>query len=96
MKRIIHWFRRELRISDNRSLFAACRDADEVIPVYILSSWKRHHPSTGANRRVPELRDLKAARLARPSEEKLAPDYPLPMVFVRVHLRSVSQLIAIG
>ena len=50
MKRIIHWFRRDLRISDNKSLDAACRDGDEVIPVYILSSWKRHHPWTGANR----------------------------------------------
>ncbi|MBV9873311.1 MAG: deoxyribodipyrimidine photo-lyase [Verrucomicrobia bacterium] len=50
MKRIIHWFRRDLRISDNKSLYAACRDGDEVIPVYILSSWKRHHPWTGTNR----------------------------------------------
>ena len=50
MKRIIHWFRRDLRISDNTSLYAACQDADEVIPVYILSSWKRSHPWTGANR----------------------------------------------
>src|ERR1700740_98656 len=50
MKRIIHWFRRDLRISDNKSLYAAWRDSDEVIPVYILSSWKRSHPWTGANR----------------------------------------------
>jgi deoxyribodipyrimidine photolyase len=34
MKRIIHWFRRDLRISDNKSLYAACRDGDEVIPPY--------------------------------------------------------------
>jgi deoxyribodipyrimidine photo-lyase len=50
MKRIIHWFRRDLRISDNKSLYAACRDGDEVIPVYILSSWKGDHLWTGANR----------------------------------------------
>jgi deoxyribodipyrimidine photo-lyase len=50
MKRIIHWFRRDLRISDNKSLYAACQDGDEVIPVYVLSCWKRHHPWTGANR----------------------------------------------
>jgi deoxyribodipyrimidine photo-lyase len=50
MKRIIHWFRRDLRISDNTALYAACEDADEVVPVYILSSWDRSHPWTGANR----------------------------------------------
>lgn len=50
MKRIIHWFRRDLRISDNSSFYAACQEADEIIPVYILSSWKRNHPWTGANR----------------------------------------------
>jgi deoxyribodipyrimidine photo-lyase len=50
MKRIIHWFRRDLRIKDNKALYAACQEADEVIPVYILSSWKRNHPWTGSNR----------------------------------------------
>ena len=50
MRRIIHWFRRDLRISDNTGLYSACQEAEEVVPVYIVSSWKRNHPWTGANR----------------------------------------------
>jgi deoxyribodipyrimidine photo-lyase len=50
MRRAIHWFRRDLRIADNTALYHACHDADELIPVYILSTWKKHHPWTGSNR----------------------------------------------
>ena len=50
VKRVIHWFRRDLRISDNTALHHACRQAEEIIPVYILSTWKRKHPWTGPNR----------------------------------------------
>jgi deoxyribodipyrimidine photo-lyase len=50
MKRIIHWFRRDLRVTDNTSLFHACNEGEEVIPIYILSTWKIFHPWTGANR----------------------------------------------
>ena len=50
MRRIIHWFRRDLRIGDNSSLYAACQEAEEIIPVYVLSTWKGKHPWTGANR----------------------------------------------
>ena len=50
MSRIIHWFRRDLRISDNAALYSACQEAAEVIPVYIVSTWKRIHVWTGANR----------------------------------------------
>ena len=50
MKRIIHWFRRDLRISDNTALYSACHEGEEVIPVYVVSTWKRHHAWTGANR----------------------------------------------
>ena len=32
------------------ALHHACREAEEVIPVYILSNWKKHHPWTGSNR----------------------------------------------
>ena len=48
--RVTHWFRRDLRITDNTALWHASRAGDEVIPVYILSSWKNHHPWTGPNR----------------------------------------------
>jgi deoxyribodipyrimidine photo-lyase len=50
MKRAIHWFRRDLRITDNTALWHACRQAEEIIPVFILSSWKKYHPWTGPNR----------------------------------------------
>ncbi len=48
--RVIHWFRRDLRVTDNTALLAACREADEVIPVYLLSDWKKDHPWTGPKR----------------------------------------------
>jgi deoxyribodipyrimidine photo-lyase len=50
MRRIIHWFRRDLRVTDNTAFWHACNDAEEIIPVYILSRWKHHHPWTGPNR----------------------------------------------
>lgn len=50
MKTAIHWFRRDLRISDNTSLSAASREASNVIPVYVLSTWRESHRWTGANR----------------------------------------------
>ncbi|MCS6772805.1 MAG: deoxyribodipyrimidine photo-lyase [Anaerolineae bacterium] len=35
--RIIHWFRRDLRLSDNTALSAAARDSDgNVVPVFVL------------------------------------------------------------
>jgi deoxyribodipyrimidine photo-lyase len=53
MKRIIHWFRRDFRITDNTALSAAVAAAGpdgEVIPVYIASDWKGSHGWTGAAR----------------------------------------------
>jgi len=50
MKRVLHWFRRDLRITDNSALHHACSEAGEIIPVYILSTWKRNHRWTGPNR----------------------------------------------
>ncbi|MEA3145828.1 MAG: deoxyribodipyrimidine photo-lyase, partial [Verrucomicrobiota bacterium] len=47
MKRVIHWFRRDLRITDNTALTHAGRQSEEVIPVYILSDWKNEHRWTG-------------------------------------------------
>ncbi len=35
MKRVIHWFRRDLRVSDNTALNAASAAAEEVVPVFI-------------------------------------------------------------
>jgi len=46
----IHWFRRDLRIADNQSFFAAASLGREIVPVYILSDWKGRHAWTGAKR----------------------------------------------
>lgn len=48
--RVIHWFRRDLRLTDNPALRHAAAAAREVIPVYILSDWRKHHRWTGPER----------------------------------------------
>ncbi len=50
LKTAIHWFRRDFRLTDNTALNAAAEAAEKVVPVYILSDWKRHHHWTGPNR----------------------------------------------
>ena len=47
---VLHWFRRDLRLTDNTALHHAARDAAQVIPVYVLSDWKGRHGWTGPNR----------------------------------------------
>jgi deoxyribodipyrimidine photo-lyase len=47
---IIHWFRRDLRLTDNPALHAAARAGDQVIPLYVLSRWKGGHTWTGEKR----------------------------------------------
>jgi deoxyribodipyrimidine photo-lyase len=46
----IHWFRRDLRITDNTALSAAASRHDSVVPVYIVSEWTGWHRWTGAPR----------------------------------------------
>lgn len=46
----LHWFRRDLRLTDNTALHAAHTASDQVIPFYVLSTWKTTHSWTGANR----------------------------------------------
>lgn len=51
--RVIHWFRRDFRITDNTALAAAVAmagEGGEVIPVYIASDWKGSHGWTGPAR----------------------------------------------
>jgi deoxyribodipyrimidine photo-lyase len=50
VKTAIHWFRRDLRITDNTSLNAAAKASESVVPVYIASNWKKQHRWTGPNR----------------------------------------------
>jgi deoxyribodipyrimidine photo-lyase len=46
----IHWFRRDLRLTDNTALNAAVAAHSHIVPVYILSQWKHSHRWTGAPR----------------------------------------------
>lgn len=48
--RVIHWFRRDLRLTDNTALHSALSHSEEIIPVYILSDWKKEHLWTGEKR----------------------------------------------
>ncbi|MGV3661312.1 MAG: cryptochrome/photolyase family protein [Prosthecobacter sp.] len=47
---VIHWFRRDLRLTDNTALRHAADASGQVIPVYILSNWEKEHGWTGPNR----------------------------------------------
>ena len=47
---VLHWFRRDLRLTDNAALHHASKDARQVVPVYVLSDWKKSHGWTGPNR----------------------------------------------
>jgi deoxyribodipyrimidine photo-lyase len=46
----IHWFRRDLRLTDNTALHHATQSSSQVIPVYILSTWQEKHDWTGPAR----------------------------------------------
>lgn len=46
----IHWFRRDLRLADNTALNAALANHDQVIPLYVVSDWKKTHHWCGAPR----------------------------------------------
>ncbi len=50
MKRVLHWFRRDVRITDNTALSEAARRADEVVPVFVLEDALRTGPDVGAAR----------------------------------------------
>ena len=46
----IHWFRRDLRLSDNTALHHASLASEQVVPVYLLSGWQNNHAWTGPGR----------------------------------------------
>lgn len=50
MSTALHWFRRDLRLTDNTALRAAVAAHDHVIPVYVVSQWRGQHRWTGAPR----------------------------------------------
>jgi deoxyribodipyrimidine photo-lyase len=62
LKIAIHWFRRDLRISDNTALSEAVRRAELVVPVFILEDAFRTGPDVGAARLAFLLRSLESLR----------------------------------
>ncbi len=50
MNIVIHWFRRDLRLTDNTALNAALKEAKVLVPVYIASQWRGLHSWTGPMR----------------------------------------------
>jgi deoxyribodipyrimidine photo-lyase len=46
----IHWFRRDLRLTDNTALNAAAAKGAQMVPVYIVSEWRGGHRWCGAPR----------------------------------------------
>jgi len=50
LKTVVHWFRRDLRISDNTALSEALKRAEAVIPVFIFEDAFRTGPDVGAAR----------------------------------------------
>ncbi|MFM2221015.1 MAG: hypothetical protein RLZZ553_763 [Verrucomicrobiota bacterium] len=46
----LYWYRRDLRISDHKILQTASQQCEAVLPCYVLSTWKKDHSWTGANR----------------------------------------------
>lgn len=46
---VIHWFRRDLRLTDNPALAAAAATGP-VVPVYVQSTWRDAHQWTGPHR----------------------------------------------
>jgi deoxyribodipyrimidine photo-lyase len=52
VKTVLHWFRRDLRLTDNTALHAAARAAENVVPVFIRSTWRDAHCWTGPHRQA--------------------------------------------
>src|ERR1700753_474242 len=62
MKTVIHWFRRDLRVSDNTALAEACKRAENVIPVFIFEDAFRTGPDVGAARLAFLLQSVESVR----------------------------------
>ena len=62
MKTVIHWFRRDLRVTDNTALYEASRQAERVVPLFILEDSFRTGPDVGAARLAFLLRSVEVLR----------------------------------
>jgi len=62
MKTVIHWFRRDLRVSDNVALTEAAKRAETVVPVFIFEDAFRTGPDVGAARLAFLLQSVESLR----------------------------------
>jgi deoxyribodipyrimidine photo-lyase len=62
VKTALHWFRRDLRITDNTALSAAAHQAERMIPVFILEDAFKTGPDVGPARLAFLLRALDSLR----------------------------------
>lgn len=62
MKKVIHWFRRDLRVTDNTALSEAVRRSEQVIPVFVLEDAWQTGPDVGAARAAFLLRSVESLR----------------------------------
>ncbi len=62
MKTVLHWFRRDLRVSDNVALSAAAQRAETVIPLFIFEDAFRTGPDVGAARLAFLLQSVESLR----------------------------------
>ncbi|MEC5126233.1 deoxyribodipyrimidine photo-lyase [Verrucomicrobiales bacterium BCK34] len=51
-KTVIHWFRRDLRLTDNVALYNAAQRAEFIVPLYVASEWAGEHAWTGVGRQA--------------------------------------------
>ncbi len=53
MKTAVVWFRNDLRLSDNETLYKAVQGADQIIPLYIFDPRQYRHTSLGFHKTGP-------------------------------------------
>ena len=62
MKTVVHWFRRDLRVSDNVALTEAAKRSENVIPLFIFEDAFRTGPDVGAARLAFLLQSVESLR----------------------------------
>lgn len=50
MQRLLLWFRRDLRLSDQAALHHAAATGAEIVPVFVFDPYLLHHPEVGSGR----------------------------------------------
>jgi deoxyribodipyrimidine photo-lyase len=62
VKTVIHWFRRDLRVSDNVALSEAAKRAEQVVPLFIFEDAFKTGPDVGAARLAFLLQSVESLR----------------------------------